>query len=92
MAFGNDNTGTGLSTLEWNGNTLNKYNNEGYKGCTFGLTSGLDKNGNLIDVSMYKNGVRDGKSVFFDEKGNVLISVWKKGELVSQKLITDEGE
>ena len=37
-----------------------------------GYGARFDKNGNLIDVSMYKNGVRDGKSVFFDEKGKAI--------------------
>lgn len=45
LAFGNVNTGTGLSKLTWynNGqdNELNKYNNKGYGGCTFGLVTGL---------------------------------------------------
>lgn len=50
LAFGNDNTGMGLSRLQWNGNQLNMYNSkakgsavDGYKGCTFGLTTGLSE-------------------------------------------------
>ena len=44
LAFGNVNTGTGLGKLTWlNGvsNELNKYNNKGYQGCTFGLVTGM---------------------------------------------------
>lgn len=41
LAFGNNNTDTGLSSLTWNGNLLNKYNDNGYSGCTFGLVTGL---------------------------------------------------
>lgn len=41
LAFGNANTGTGLDTQNWNGNELNKYNNNGFEGCTFGLVTGL---------------------------------------------------
>lgn len=49
FAFGNANTGTGLQNESWNGNTLNQYNRSGngYQGCTFGLVTGLDSNGNI---------------------------------------------
>lgn len=45
LAFGNVNTGTGLGKLTWSkdgvSNELNKYNNKGYQGCTFGLVTGM---------------------------------------------------
>lgn len=41
LAFGNANTGTGMQDLTWNGNNLNRYNSKGYRGCTFGLVTGL---------------------------------------------------
>lgn len=47
LAYGNSNTGTGLEAELWNGNALNKYNPTGYKGCTFGLTTGLDGSGHI---------------------------------------------
>lgn len=55
LAFGNANTGTGLQGETWNGNTLNQYNRNGngYQGCTFGLVTGLDDNGNI----QYADGV-----------------------------------
>lgn len=52
LAFGNDNTDTGLSKLEWNGNTLNMANANGYSKCTFGLAVGLS-NG----VIQYADGI-----------------------------------
>ena len=42
LAFGNANTGTGLENVNWNGNTLNKANGPGYKGCTFGLVTEME--------------------------------------------------
>ncbi len=72
LAFGNGNSGTGLGTLKWNGYTLNQYNNEGYKGCTFGLTSGLDEKGNIIYSSnvnapkLFNDGTATGKTVVAD--------------------------
>lgn len=52
LAFGNNNTDTGLGELYWGDNQLNKYNNNGFNGCTFGLTTRL--NGESIQ---YANGV-----------------------------------
>ena len=40
-------------------------------------------------VSGYENGTRSGKSVSFDENGNVVIKVWEDGELISEQTITD---
>ena len=51
LAFGNANTGTGLDTQSWNGNTLNKYNNASIEGCTFGLVKGLDDQGHLVSAA-----------------------------------------
>lgn len=41
LAFGNNNTGTGLGDVTWNGNTLNKSNGNTYEGLTFGLATGV---------------------------------------------------
>ncbi len=41
LAFGNVNTGTTLGDESWNGNSPNKKNTASYKGCTFGLVTGL---------------------------------------------------
>lgn len=48
LAFGNKNTGTPYGETAWKGNSLNAYNNNGYSGCTFGLVTGLDDNGNIV--------------------------------------------
>ena len=61
LAFGNANTGTGLDTQSWNGNTLNKYNNASIEGCTFGLVKGLDDQGHIV----YADGISASK--LFDD-------------------------
>ena len=67
LGFGNNNTGTTMEDLQWNGNYLNRTNGKLYKdsnnkshsdqlsfkGCTFGLVQSTDSNGHLI----YANGV-----------------------------------
>ena len=65
LAFGNANTGTKLDGVTWNGNTLNKSNSNGYKGCTFGLVTGLNENGTI----RYANGVAVPN--LFNEEGEV---------------------
>ncbi len=80
LAFGNANTGTGLSNENWNGNTLNQYNHSGngYLGCTFGLVTGLDENGYL----QYANGVTAPK-LFNDGYANGKVS-YENGEYTLQ--------
>ena len=52
LAFGNKNTGSGLADeyFESNGEKqyLNQYNGNGFKGCTFGIASGLDSDGHIV--------------------------------------------
>ena len=62
LGFGNNNTGTTMEDLQWNGNYLNRTNGKLYKdsnnkshsdqlsfkGCTFGLVQSTDSNGHLI--------------------------------------------
>ncbi len=55
-----------------------------------GIGARFDKFGNFISVSNFSDGVKNGKSVSFDEKGNVVISYYENGELVSEKIINDE--
>ena len=55
-----------------------------------GYGARFDKDGNLIDVCNYKNGVRTGKSVSFDNNGNIVVSVYENGEKVSEFLIDTE--
>ncbi len=51
LGFGNNNTGSGLGNVTWNGNTLNKYNNRNNsdqaKGCTFELVTSLNEDGTI---------------------------------------------
>ncbi len=47
LSFGNTNTGTAYGRVTWNNNTLNMYNSQGYKGCTFGLVTGKNADGTL---------------------------------------------
>ena len=76
LAFGNANTGTGLEGQNWNGNTLNQFNQNGFKGCTFGLVKGLDGNGNIqyaegvIAPKLFNDGDAKGKTTYNDRQLN----------------------
>lgn len=61
LAFGNSNTGMAYGTAYWNNNQLNKYNGNGYNGCTFGLVDRLNSSGNIV----YSSGV-DAPNLFND--------------------------
>ena len=82
FAFGNQNCETGMGLAQWNGNNINAYNgtsptmsdgstphlgNDVYKGCTFGLVTELDGNGNLIwdplitAPHLFNDGTAEGK-------------------------------
>ena len=74
LAFGNANTGTGLENEKWDGNTLNKKNeNSQYEGCTYELVTGLDKNGNLqyaegvAAPNLFNDGEATGKTAYMDK-------------------------
>ena len=54
-----------------------------------GFGARFDREGNFLDVCTYVGGVRNGKSVSFDEDGNVVVKMWKDGEQVSEKIISD---
>ncbi len=62
---------------KWNGNKPD------------GFGARFDKNGGFLDICTYVDGKRNGKSVSFDEDGNVVIRVWKNGNQVSEKIISD---
>ncbi len=74
LGFGNNNVQTGLGTLYWNGNQLNKYNNNGLLGCTFGLPSSLNTNTNVItfssdvDAPNLYSGTAVGKETFSNQQ------------------------
>lgn len=54
-----------------------------------GFGARFDSDGNFLDVCSYVDGVRNGKSLSFDEDGNTVVRMWKNGELVSEKIISD---
>lgn len=85
FAFGNANCETGLGLAQWGGNNINAYNgqnfwmsnnkqekygNNVYKGCTFGLVKGLDENRNLIwdqwitVPHLFNDGTANGKHTY----------------------------
>lgn len=54
-----------------------------------GFGARFDREGHFLDVCTYVDGRRNGKSVSFDADGNVVIKLWKDGEVVSEKIISD---
>ena len=73
FAFGNANTGTGLDTQSWGGNTLNKANIKNkFQGCTYGIVSGLDEDRHLIysegiaAPNLFNEGDAIGKTAYED--------------------------
>ncbi len=70
LAYGNSNTGSGLENETWGGNKLNQFNTGSYKGCTFGIATGLDGNGNIryaagIDApSLFNESTATGKTAY----------------------------
>lgn len=71
LAFGNVNTGTNLGRLTWDGNELNKYNNKGYQGCTFGLVTGMNGGGvqyasGINAPKLFSDGSATGKTAYDD--------------------------
>ncbi|MGM9586340.1 MAG: fibro-slime domain-containing protein [Candidatus Limivicinus sp.] len=83
LAFGNNNTDTGLAGETWNGNTLNKANSNGYSGCTFGLATGLS-NGKIqyasgLDVpKLFDDGNAIGKTSY--DSGQYTLSFERIGD------------
>lgn len=55
-----------------------------------GYGARFNQNGEFIDVSMYSNGVKNGKSVSFNEYGQIVISVYKDGDKVSERTIDEK--
>ncbi len=60
-----------------------------YNNMPDGFGARFDKSGDFLDVCTYVDGRRSGKSVSFDEDGNVVIRLWKDGEMVSERIISD---
>lgn len=55
-----------------------------------GVGARFGKDGEFLDVCSYSEGIREGKAVSFDEDGNVVIVVYKDGEPVAAKIVTDD--
>lgn len=54
-----------------------------------GIGARFDADGNFLDVCTYVDGKRSGKSVSFDADGNLVVTLWRDGEAVSEKVISD---
>ena len=54
-----------------------------------GFGARFDRDGGFLDVCTYVDGKRNGKSVSFDEDGNIVVRLWSNGEMISEKIIAD---
>ena len=54
-----------------------------------GIGARFDAHGNFVDICTYVDGKRSGKSVSFDARGNPVVTLWRNGEAVSKKTISD---
>ena len=54
-----------------------------------GFGARFDRDGNFLDVCTYVDGKRNGKSVAFDANGNIVVTLWRNGEAISEKIISD---
>ncbi len=96
FAFGNANTGSGLQGETWNDNYLNQYNRTGggYKGCTFGLASGLV--GGKIQYAkgicvpnLFNDGNASGKTSYDD--GQYKLNFDRKGDTYTLSAVEGAG-
>ncbi len=55
-----------------------------------GVGARFSADGGFIDVCGYSMGTREGKSISFDEYGNIVITVYISGEVVAERIISDE--
>ena len=55
-----------------------------------GVGARFDSDGSFTEVCPYSMGVREGKAISYDENGNVVITVYIAGEVVAEKVISDE--
>ena len=105
FAFGNANTGTGLESQNWDGNWLNQYNRsdpnnskspiKAFEGCTFGLVTGLDSNGNIQYASgvnapkLFNDGNATGKTSYID--GQFGLRFNRNGDTYTLSAVTGDG-
>lgn len=54
-----------------------------------GFGARFDKHGSFLDVCTYVDGKRNGKSLSFDQDGNVVVRLWSNGELLTEKIISE---
>ena len=55
-----------------------------------GVGARFNADGSFTEVCPYSMGVREGKAISYDENGNIVITVYIAGEVVAEKVITDE--
>lgn len=105
FAFGNANTGTGLERQQWGKNWLNQYNRSNpnnseseinaFEGCTFGLVTGLDSDGNIQYASevdapkLFNDGTATGKTSYID--GQFGLQFNRNGDTYTLSAVTGEG-
>lgn len=105
FAFGNANTGTGLESQNWKGNWLNQYNRRdpnnsdsainAFEGCTFGLVTGLDSDGNIQYASevdapkLFNDGTATGKTSYID--GQFGLQFNRNGDTYTLSAVTGDG-
>lgn len=96
FAFGNANTGTGLDTQSWEGNTLNKANtNNKFQGCTYGIVSGLDEDRHLIysegiaAPNLFNEGAAKGKTSY--ENGQYSLQFNRSGDTYTLTAVNGAG-
>jgi len=85
LAFGNANTGTAYGANSWNGQLLNRYNSNSYRGCTFGIVTGMNDDKTLkyasgisapvlfTDVQQVGKTVINGYTLQFDRNGDTYV-------------------
>ena len=83
LAFGNNNTDTGLGELYWENNQLNKYNKNSFNGCTFGLAIGLSDDGiqytsGVAAPKLFNDGNATGKTSY--DSGQYTLSFDRSGD------------
>lgn len=105
LAFGNSNTGSGLQHELWDGNMLNKLNaiknghptipsGGSYKGCTFGLATGMSEDGKIQYASgvnapnLFNEGSATGKTAYDDKYSLKFI---RSGDTYTLSAVNDTG-
>ena len=104
LAVGNVNTGTSMGENLWNGNLLNKFNGTqalhptvtgSYKGCTFGLVTGLSSDGkiqyapNVNAPKLFNEGGATGKTAY--DNGEYTLKFLRSGDTYTLTAVNGTG-